>query len=57
MFQMAGQAAVMANAPEELRALAAERGWMIAPSNDDDGVAAVIEAALARSRDLSAAMQ
>jgi hydroxymethylpyrimidine pyrophosphatase-like HAD family hydrolase len=46
MFQMAGQAAVMANAPEELRALATERGWMIAPSNDDDGVAAVIEATL-----------
>jgi hydroxymethylpyrimidine pyrophosphatase-like HAD family hydrolase len=46
MLQMAGRAAVMANAPEELRVLAAERGWMIAPSNDDDGVAAVIEATL-----------
>lgn len=47
MLQMAGQAAVMANAPTDLRALAAERGWMIAPPNDEDGVAAVIEAVLA----------
>ncbi len=47
MLQMAGQAAVMANAPADLRALAAERGWKIAPPNDEDGVAAVIEAALA----------
>ena len=46
MLQMAGRAAVMANAPPDLRALAEERGWIIAPSNDDDGVAAVIEAAL-----------
>src|SRR5581483_4242931 len=44
MLQMAGQAVVMANAPADLRALAAERGWMIAPANDEDGVAAVIEA-------------
>lgn len=46
MLQMAGRSAVMANAPEDLRALATERGWTIAPSNDEDGVAAVIEEAL-----------
>ena len=53
MFQIAGQVAVMANAPEDLRALASERGWLIAPSNDADGVAAVIEATVADARDLS----
>ena len=47
MFQIVGRAAVMANAPADLRALAEKRGWMLAPSNDEDGVAAVIEAALA----------
>lgn len=47
MFQMAGHAAVMANAPEDLRVLAERRGWLIAPTNDEDGVASVIEASLA----------
>jgi hypothetical protein len=56
MLEMAGQSAVMANAPEDLRALAAERGWLIAPTNDEDGVATVIEAVLAGSRDLSTAI-
>ncbi len=46
MLQIAGRSAVMANAPADLRALATERGWMIAPSNDQDGVAVVIETAL-----------
>jgi hydroxymethylpyrimidine pyrophosphatase-like HAD family hydrolase len=56
MFQIAGQSAVMANAPADLRALAAQRGWSIAPSNDDDGVASVIEVVLAGVRDLSTAI-
>jgi hypothetical protein len=56
MFQMAGQSAVMANAPADLRALAAERGWLIAPSNDEDGVASVIEKVLAGARHLSTAL-
>jgi hypothetical protein len=56
MFQMAGHSAVMANAPPDLRALAAERGWFIAPSNDEDGVASVIESVLASTRDLSTAV-
>jgi hydroxymethylpyrimidine pyrophosphatase-like HAD family hydrolase len=46
MFEWAGQALVMANAPPDLRALAKVRGWKQAPSNDQDGVACVLEAAL-----------
>ena len=46
MLQFAGRSAVMANAPPDLRALAREREWLIAPSNDEDGVASVIEALL-----------
>jgi len=57
MLQMAGRSAVMANAPEDLRALAEERGWMIAPANDEDGVAVVIEAVLAEVRDMSTAIR
>jgi hydroxymethylpyrimidine pyrophosphatase-like HAD family hydrolase len=56
MFQVAGQSAVMANAPADLRTLAAERGWFIAPSNDEDGVASVIEAVIASKQDLSTAL-
>jgi hypothetical protein len=56
MFQVAGQSAVMANAPADLRTLAAERGWFIAPSNDQDGVASVIEAVIASKHDLSTAL-
>ena len=36
----------MANAAQELRALAKTRGWKQAPSNDDDGVAVVLERTL-----------
>jgi len=48
MLEWAGQGIVMANAAPELRALAKTRGWKQAPSNDDDGVAVILEAALAR---------
>lgn len=48
MLEWAGQGIVMANAAQELRALAKVRGWKQAPSNDDDGVAVVLEAALAK---------
>jgi Cof subfamily protein (haloacid dehalogenase superfamily) len=48
MLEWAGQGIVMANAAEELRALAKSRGWKLAPSNDDDGVAIVLEAALTK---------
>jgi hypothetical protein len=33
----------MANAGVEMRALADQRGWAIALSNDEDGVAATLE--------------
>ncbi|MGA9062487.1 MAG: Cof-type HAD-IIB family hydrolase [Terracidiphilus sp.] len=48
MLEWAGQGIVMANAAAELRALARTRGWKLALSNDQDGVAVVLEAALAR---------
>ncbi len=48
MLEWAGQGVVMANAALELRAMAKTRGWKQAPSNDHDGVAVVLEAALAK---------
>jgi hydroxymethylpyrimidine pyrophosphatase-like HAD family hydrolase len=48
MLEWAGQGIVMANAAEELRTLARTRGWKLAPSNDEDGVAIVLEEALAK---------
>jgi Cof subfamily protein (haloacid dehalogenase superfamily) len=47
MLEWAGQGMVMANATQELHALAETRGWQQAPSNDEDGVAVVIERTLA----------
>jgi hydroxymethylpyrimidine pyrophosphatase-like HAD family hydrolase len=46
MLRSAGHAALMANAPAELHALAALEGWEIVPSNDHDGVAVAIEMAM-----------
>ncbi len=48
MLEWAGQGIVMANATEELRTLAKTRGWKLAPSNDEDGVAIILEAELAK---------
>ena len=48
MLEWAGQGIVMANAAAELRTLAKTRGWKQAPSNDDEGVAVVLESALAK---------
>ena len=48
MLEWAGQGIVMANAAAELRTLAKTRGWKQAPSTEDDGVAVVLEAALAK---------
>jgi Cof subfamily protein (haloacid dehalogenase superfamily) len=48
MLEWAGQGIVMANAALELRSLAKTRGWEQAPSNDEDGVAVVLERALAK---------
>jgi hydroxymethylpyrimidine pyrophosphatase-like HAD family hydrolase len=46
MLRLAGRAVLMANAPAELLSIAYKKGWRIAPSNDEDGVAHAIEAAL-----------
>src|SRR5580698_4148327 len=46
MFEWAGQPVVMANAALELRTMAKTNGWKQAPSNDHDGVAMVLEAAI-----------
>lgn len=48
MLEWAGRGIVMANAAVELRTLAETRGWKLAPTNDDDGVAVVLEAELAK---------
>jgi Cof subfamily protein (haloacid dehalogenase superfamily) len=48
MLQLAGHSALMSNAADDLLALAHSNGWTLAPSNDDDGVAAVIESAFAQ---------
>jgi hypothetical protein len=50
MLQWAGQAVVMGNAALELRTMAKTRGWKLARRNDQDGVAVVLEAALARHK-------
>jgi len=48
MLEWAGQAVVMGNAATEMRTMAKMRGWKQAPSNDKDGVAVVLEAAIAK---------
>jgi hypothetical protein len=46
MLEWAGQGVLMGNAAQELRTMAETRGWKLAPSNNADGVAAVLEAAI-----------
>jgi Cof subfamily protein (haloacid dehalogenase superfamily) len=48
MIEWAGQGVVMGNAARELRAMAKTRGWRQAPTNDEDGVAVVLEAAVTK---------
>ena len=48
MLEWAGQGVVMGNAALDLRTMAKMRGWKQAPPNDEDGVAVVLEKALAR---------
>jgi hydroxymethylpyrimidine pyrophosphatase-like HAD family hydrolase len=46
MLRLAGHAALMSNAPDDLKDLAATSGWTIVPSNNQDGVAVAIESVL-----------
>ncbi len=43
MLEWAGVPVLMGNAPEELREMAAERGWRVAGRHDAEGVAEVLE--------------
>ena len=46
MLEYAGRAVVMANASQEILALAQHRGWELTASNDEDGVALAVEEVL-----------
>jgi len=48
MLEWAGQAVLMGNAVQDLRAMAKLNGWKQAPPNDEDGVAVTLERALSR---------
>jgi hypothetical protein len=48
MLEWAGQGVMMGNAAAELRSMAKMRGWKQAPPNHQDGVAVVLETALAK---------
>jgi Cof subfamily protein (haloacid dehalogenase superfamily) len=49
MLEYCGHPVLMANAEGEMQRLARENGWRVAPSNDEDGVAQVLEAVLSNS--------
>jgi HAD superfamily hydrolase (TIGR01484 family) len=49
MLEMAGRAALMGNAPDDLKQTAMERGWTIAKRHDEDGVADILEALLVQT--------
>lgn len=46
MLRTSGQPVVMANGAPDLVAMAERMGWRIAPSNDEDGVAQILESVL-----------
>jgi HAD superfamily hydrolase (TIGR01484 family) len=48
MLEWAGQGILMGNASRELRTMAKTNGWKQAPPNDEDGVAVILEAAIAK---------
>ena len=48
MLKWAGQGVIMGNAVVELRAMAEKHGWRQALPNDEDGVAVVLEEAIAQ---------
>jgi len=49
MLEWAGQGVVMGNAAQELRTMAKMRGWKQAPANDQEGVAVILEKAIAKA--------
>jgi Cof subfamily protein (haloacid dehalogenase superfamily) len=49
MLDWAGTGVLMGNATEELRDLAPTRGWLVGPTNAEDGVAIMLEKAIAHS--------
>jgi Cof subfamily protein (haloacid dehalogenase superfamily) len=51
MLEYAGRGVLMGNAPEELIEMAEEKGWHVTGTNDEDGVALAIHAALASVTD------
>jgi Cof subfamily protein (haloacid dehalogenase superfamily) len=51
MLEFAGRAVVMSNAAKEMLAIADERGWERAATNDEDGAALTIEAVLGGAPD------
>jgi Cof subfamily protein (haloacid dehalogenase superfamily) len=53
MLDWAGTGVLMGNATEELQMLAVERGWEIGPTNDEDGVAVMLERAVAMAGAMS----
>lgn len=56
MLAFAGQAFVMRNAPPELLAMAAENGWAITTSNEEDGAARAILGMLEKAKRIPAPM-
>ena len=50
MLSFAGHPVAMANSAPALLEVARQRGWPIAPGNDQDGVAHVVESVLASTR-------
>jgi hydroxymethylpyrimidine pyrophosphatase-like HAD family hydrolase len=49
MLDIAGRAVLMENAPDDLKALASEQGWLIGGHHHADGVAEAIETVLAEN--------
>jgi Cof subfamily protein (haloacid dehalogenase superfamily) len=47
MLDWAGTGVLMGNATEELRTLAEKRGWLVGPTNGENGVAIMLERAVA----------
>ncbi|WP_263356964.1 Cof-type HAD-IIB family hydrolase [Acidicapsa ligni] len=57
MLDWAGVGVLMGNATEELRTLAPERGWHIGPTNTEDGVAVMLEKAVASLETADASLE